>query len=59
MLLSGETQIQDGEEVMSDNLTFNKTDESIIKDFEVYFDMLLTSLNDMSWPEFCKIKVYS
>jgi hypothetical protein len=48
LLLSAETQVQDGEEVMSENLNFNKTDESIIKDFEAYFDMILTSLNDMS-----------
>lgn len=45
--------------VLTEELTFNKTDEQILEDLEVYFDMLVTSMNDMSRPEFCKVKVIS
>jgi hypothetical protein len=38
-------------------LTFSKTSEQIIWDFETFFDLLVNSMNDVSRPEFCKIKV--
>lgn len=42
---------------LEEELSFNKSSEDILREFESFFTTLVTSLNEVSRPEFCKIKV--
>jgi len=44
---------------LTQNLEFNKSDQQILEHFDAFFFDLVTSFNDFSRPEFCKVRLFN